>query len=87
MLYETRSDRYMSSVVVVSVPHAVQERRLMARDGLSAEQAGARIDAQMPLEEKMRRADVVIDNNGLLEDTRGQVLALLARLHWQHKDR
>ena len=36
----------------------------MARDGSTAAEATARIEAQMPLAEKMRRADLIIDNDG-----------------------
>lgn len=60
-------------VIVVYVDEDVQLARLMARDGLSKEQAQARIDAQMPLEEKVKRADFVIDNGRDLEWTRAQV--------------
>jgi dephospho-CoA kinase len=48
--------------------------------GLTIEQARQRIAAQMPVEEKRRRADEVIDCSGSLERTREQVVALLAKL-------
>ena len=47
----------------------------MARDGLTEAQARARVAAQMPIEQKRRLADVVIDNTGSLDDTRRQVQA------------
>ena len=53
--------------------------RLLAR-GLTAAQAEQRIAAQMPLEEKRKRADVQIDCSGTLEHTREQARALAARL-------
>ena len=48
-------------------------KRLMARMGLTREQADLRIAAQMPAEEKRRRADYVIDCSGDLESTRTRV--------------
>lgn len=64
------------AVIVVWVPEAVQLARQMARDGRPREEALQRIRAQMPLDEKRRLADHVIDNSGSLEDTARQVRTL-----------
>lgn len=61
------------AVWVVTCPRAVQIARLMHTRGLSLAEAELRIDAQPPQEEKVARADVVIDNGGSLADTRRQV--------------
>ena len=61
------------STLLVWVPAEVQVERTMARDGCSREEAQARIDAQMPIDEKKALADRVIDNSGTLEQTREQV--------------
>jgi dephospho-CoA kinase len=45
-----------------------QMKRLQQRDRFTIEQAQIRIDSQMPLSEKIERADVVLDNNRDLED-------------------
>ncbi|MNI93058.1 Dephospho-CoA kinase [compost metagenome] len=58
----------------------MQLARLMARNGLTAEQASGRLAAQMDIEEKRRRADYVIDNSGAPAETEQQVAALLDRL-------
>jgi dephospho-CoA kinase len=57
-----------------------QVERLIAKTGLSREDAERRIAAQMPAEEKRRRADVVIDCSGRLEETRAQVAKLYSQL-------
>lgn len=57
-----------------------QVDRLMAKSGLSQEDAERRIAAQMPVEEKRRRADAIIDTSGSLENTRAQVESLFATL-------
>jgi dephospho-CoA kinase len=80
LLFETGMDRDLDAVAVVYVPEIIQIERLIARDGLTPEQARARIDSQMPIEEKRRRADIVIDNTGPLETTRRQVRGICRRL-------
>jgi dephospho-CoA kinase len=46
----------------------------MARDGISREEAIARIDTQLPLEEKVSYANYVINNGGSVEETEEQVV-------------
>ncbi|MBW2355699.1 MAG: dephospho-CoA kinase [Deltaproteobacteria bacterium] len=81
LLFEAGMDAGLDLVVVVDAPEAVQLERLMKRSGLSRADALARIRSQMPMAEKRRRADVVIDNSGSLASTRSQVLALWRRLN------
>lgn len=69
LLYETHMDRICDEVWVVWVDEETQIQRLMKRDGLSREDALKRIDAQMSLDEKAKRADVVIDNRFSIEET------------------
>ena len=76
LLYENDRTHSVDKVIVVWVDPQTQLRRLNERDGLSAEEAGKRIAAQMPLDEKRARADHVIDNTGSLESTRRQVEAI-----------
>lgn len=64
-------------VWVVVADQAVQLQRLRAR-GVPEEEALRRLAAQMPREEYIRRADVVIDNSGSLDDLRQQVEAAWA---------
>lgn len=74
---------YMSqvdSVMLVTVSAEQQLTRLMTRNGYSAQEAMARIQAQLPFEEKAKYADVIIDNNGSKADTYQQVDAYLQRI-------
>jgi dephospho-CoA kinase len=76
------TDRLDRLVVTWCTPEQ-QIARLTRQDagrGLTMEQAQQRIAAQMPLEEKRRMADEVIDCSGTLEHTREQTIALLAGL-------
>lgn len=80
LVYEADvADRFTKVIVVWCRPEQ-QLERLMAKTGLSREEAERRIAAQLPLEEKRRRADYVIDCSGSLESTRQQVEKLFAQL-------
>ena len=68
------------AVIVVWAPESVQLERQMRRDGRDRDESLRRIRAQMPLDEKRRLADHVIDNSGSLEDTERQVRALYRQL-------
>lgn len=72
LLFEGGLAEAFRPIVVVAVPVAVQIARTAARDGATADEARARVEAQMPLDEKVRRADYVIDNSGSVADTLAQ---------------
>ncbi len=63
----------LDGIVVVSAPDALRLSRVLARDAVSPEEARRRLDAQVPLAEKIARADWVIDNGGTRDATRTQV--------------
>jgi dephospho-CoA kinase len=80
LLYEAGfADLFHKIIVAWSRPEQ-QVERLMARMGLTHEQAELRIAAQMPAEEKRRRADYVIDCSGDLETTRAQVSDIFRKI-------
>ena len=80
LLYEAGWDYMADTVWVVYADEANQLRRLCQRNGFSEAEAQRRIGAQLPMSEKKRRADVVIDNNGSLEDLSRQVHKLFEAL-------
>jgi dephospho-CoA kinase len=83
LLIEAGFDRKLDYLVVTSCTPEQQIARLTQPGtgrGLTVEQARQRIAAQMPNEEKLRRADEVIDCSGTIEHTRTQVIALCAKL-------
>ncbi|RMG93638.1 MAG: dephospho-CoA kinase [Candidatus Dadabacteria bacterium] len=80
LLFETKAGGRFDLVVVVYVPPELQLRRLMLRDGLAEKEAGQRLAAQMPIDEKARRADVVLDNRGPPERLEEAVAALVGRI-------
>ncbi len=80
LLFEAGAASRVDRILVVTADADSQRRRLVARDGIGADEAQARIAAQMPLAEKVRRADHVIDNSGPPERTRAEVEALYREL-------
>lgn len=80
LLYEAGWEYMADTVWVVYADEANQLRRLCQRNGFSEAEAQRRIGAQLPMSEKKRRADVVIDNNGSLEDLSRQVHKLFEAL-------
>jgi len=69
LLIESGAMERVDEVWVVSVDPEIQRQRLMQRDGLTSDQAQRIIDSQMPLAEKERYADQLINNNGTLQKT------------------
>ncbi len=80
LMIETGSYRRYDRVVVVHCRPELQLERLMARDGLSREDAERRIRSQMPLEEKRPFADFLVDTSRSIEDTLKQADALASQL-------
>lgn len=74
LLYESGLSEQFDQVMVVYVPAEIQLKRLMERDGISEADALSRLNAQMDIEEKKRRADIVIDNSGTVEETKAQII-------------
>jgi dephospho-CoA kinase len=73
LLYEARGDGAFETVVLVYAPEELQVRRLVEQRGMTEEEVRDRIAAQMPIEEKRRRAQHVIDNTGTREELRARV--------------
>ena len=79
LLYESGLEDGYEQIMLVYVPREVQIERLMKRDGMDKSQAIRRLEAQMDIEEKKQRADIIIDNSGDFEETKKQILAF-----WHH---
>lgn len=79
LLIEMGTHRDCDVVVVVSVSPETQVVRSVGR-GMAEDDVRARIAAQLPLEERARQADVIIDNEGTLDDLERQVDRLWDRL-------
>jgi len=78
LLFESGLKHMVDVVLLVYVEKDVQLQRLMDRNLLTKEEALARIQSQMPIEDKRKLADKVINNNGTIDDTKKQLIELLA---------
>jgi dephospho-CoA kinase len=87
LLMEVELEARFDRVIVVYAPPKSQKERLIKRDGLTEQAALERLTTQMPIEEKARRADSVIDNSGSLEETRRQVRRVYQGLKELEKDK
>ncbi|MCK4502219.1 MAG: dephospho-CoA kinase, partial [Desulfuromonadales bacterium] len=70
----------VDKVLVVKIAPAEQLKRLQQRDGLDTGAAQQRMAAQMTQQQKIDRADFVIDNSGSLTDLKNQVDSLWSQL-------
>ncbi len=73
VLFESGLAELAHVVVVVAASERVQAERIAARDGIRAEEALARVRAQTPVEEMLKRADFVIRTDCSLEQIEAQV--------------
>ena len=80
LLYETGRERDFETVVVTSCDPRTQISRIMARDATTESEARARIAAQLPMDEKVRRADHVIMTDGSFDETDRQVRKIFSAL-------
>ncbi len=80
LLFETGHNHDFDVVVVAACDPTEQLRRLVARDGLSEPDARARLAAQWPIEEKVKRGDYVIWTDRGFAETDRQIRDVHARL-------
>ncbi len=79
LLFETRADEWLNSVLVVTVLPEIQRDRVLARPGMTKAQLDEILSRQMPDDQKRKRADHIIETL-TLDDTRADVRKLIAKL-------
>jgi dephospho-CoA kinase len=80
LLYEVGRDRDFDAVIVTAVEPETQLRRVMERDDATEDEARRRIAAQLPIGDKVAKADYVIRTDGTFEDTNAQVRAVFEQI-------
>lgn len=85
LMIETGSYEQYDLLIVVYCPPTIQLKRLMNREGLSKQEADQRISSQMPVLEKIKYADHVIENSKCLSELRSQVVHLFQKLISYHE--
>ncbi|TYV21169.1 dephospho-CoA kinase [Listeria monocytogenes] len=79
LLFESHLESLVDQIVVVWTTPETELKRLMERNNLTKEDALRRIESQMGIDEKARKADFFIDNNEALEKTQKQVYTFIER--------
>ncbi len=80
LLFEKKLESQFDKVIVVWVSDSVQRERLKKRNAWTEEEITQRNQAQWPIEDKLKRADYSINNDGSVEDLEGQIESILKRL-------
>lgn len=80
LMIETGMTDGLAEIIVVYVTPQIQLKRLMERDGIGAKAAQARIDAQMPIDEKRVHGTIVIDNSKDITHTQKQTIKIFEAL-------
>lgn len=84
LLFEVGLERLVDVVWVIYCSRLTQIKRLKNRDNLDDNAANIRIDAQMPLQEKIKNADLAIENEGSIEDLKSKLRVAWEK--WQKGD-
>ena len=87
LLIESGNYKDVDIVVLVSAKEDTMIERMMMRDNFSKEEAMSRLNAQMPIKDKQKYADYVIENNGSLEDLKNKIWQLTTKLQIEYKNR
>lgn len=77
LLFESKLEHFVEQILVVATSREIQKQRLMARNGLSEQEALERMNSQLSIDDKAKWADEVIRNDGTLEELEAQVDALV----------
>jgi dephospho-CoA kinase len=77
LLFESKLTHMVEKIIVVYIDQQTQLERLMSRNDLTKQEASARINSQLSIEEKKQLADAVIDNRGTIEESKEQLLTIL----------
>ena len=73
LLFEKQYEELCEEIIVVYVPRELQLERLMKRNQYTKQEALSRIDSQLSIEEKRKRATVLLDNQGTIQQLYHQV--------------
>ncbi|MDR0399107.1 MAG: dephospho-CoA kinase [Endomicrobium sp.] len=73
LLFETGLDKVCDKIVTIKISYDIQVKRLALRDGLNDDEIKKRIASQMPMEEKVKLSDFVVDNSGSKKDLKRKI--------------
>ncbi|MFN4150132.1 MAG: dephospho-CoA kinase [Candidatus Sericytochromatia bacterium] len=82
LFFETGGNYPVDYITVSFCSEETQLERLIKRNKYTKEEAIKRINSQIPIKEKVNKADFLVDTNGSIESIKEQVSNLLSKLHW-----
>jgi dephospho-CoA kinase len=80
LVFETGREKDFDAIIVVACPREMQLQRLMERNKLSKEDAEKRLAAQLPIDQKVKKATYLINNVGTFDELNAQVDDLIKKL-------
>lgn len=80
LLFETKMEYLFDKIIFIYADDEIRLERLLKRNNYTHEQAFTRMKSQMPQHEKINRADIVINNNGSIDDLNTQIEKMLRNL-------
>ena len=80
LLFEVNLEKYCNKVLVIDIDPEIQMNRIKARDGIDIELIKKIIEAQMLLEEKIKKGDIIINNNGKIEELEEKIRKVIIDL-------
>lgn len=83
LLFETKMDTLCDMTIVVAIDLDKQIERVMKRDNISKELAIKIINSQMSLKDKIKRADIVLENNGTLDELKQNIDNIMININWK----
>ena len=85
LLFEVQWEKEFDYILLVSAEKETQIKRILARDKRSKEEALSIINSQMPLDEKKKRSDYVIENDGNIQDLERKIDGFLKKIEFENK--
>ena len=85
LLFEVKWEKEFDYILLVSAEKETQIKRILARDKRSKEEALSIINSQMPLDEKKKRSDYVIENDGNIQDLERKIDGFLKKVIFENK--
>lgn len=80
LLLESNIEHLVDIILVITSDYDIQLDRIVRRDNMSINEAKQRIDSQMSQEEKIKRADYIIENNGTYEDLKEKIIKFYEKM-------
>lgn len=80
LLYEKNLEAEFDAILLVYAPESIQIERMMIRNGYSESEARERMQAQIPIEQKLLRSPHVVMNTGKIEDLKKEIKKILGEM-------